>query len=103
MFLSPTISRQIVQEAIDLGRATELQVTKHITSNYGGIILDNAALVEQYWPLGAKAPSNIDAHAQNMTVVPGPTQHQASDRPVSTPLPVWAGPSSQGLGTTTLP
>ena len=51
MFLSPKLISQIIQEAVDLGWNTELQVTKHITSNYGGSLLDNAALVEQHWPV----------------------------------------------------
>ena len=49
--MSPLLIRQAIQEAFDLGLKTELEVSKHITLVYGGVLLENAALIEQHWPI----------------------------------------------------
>ena len=52
-FMSPAMIHQVAQEALAIGWPTELEATEHITVNYGGPMLGNAAIVEQHWPLRA--------------------------------------------------
>ena len=49
--MSPTLIRQSILECLDLGLKTELEVAKHLTILYGGLLTENAALTEQHWPI----------------------------------------------------
>ena len=46
--MSPVLIKQDIQEALDPGLMTELEASKHLTVRYGGLLLGNAALVEQH-------------------------------------------------------
>ena len=62
MDTSPHVIKQVAREALSLGLSAELEVSKSITRNYGGPLLENAAIAEQHWPIAASvnpAPNNI--------------------------------------------
>ena len=62
--MSPLLIQQAIREAWDLGLSTELEASRHLTLTYGGLLLDNAALVEQHWPiLGPKPTPKPDTTA----------------------------------------
>ena len=95
--MSPSLMRQAVQEALDLGRGggAELEATKHIALNYGGRLVGNAALVEQHWPTGHgcnalpnptatadPTPYSISPPPTVLTIQPLPTPPPPTDKPV---------------------
>ena len=67
--MSPTLIKQAIFERLDLGLKTELEVSKHMTVLYGGLLMGNASLVEQHWPLAGSTRTP----AQPTHFVQGPT------------------------------
>ena len=49
--MSPVLIKQAIGECFDLGLKKELDVSKHLTVMYGGLLMENAVLVEQHWPI----------------------------------------------------
>ena len=55
--MSPLLIKQAIREALESGMASELEASRHLTILYGGLLLENATLVEQHRPiLGPKIP-----------------------------------------------
>ena len=97
--MSPTMIKQVIQEALGLGLQSELEVPKHITVNYGGPLLENAALVEKHWPIFATVNTNTDPQKQtdasaipnNPLLTPKPLEHPAqTNTTLGDPSPLLA-------------
>ena len=73
--MSPKLIQQAIQEAWGLGIRAELDVSRHLTALFGGSLLENAALIEQHWPL--LGPQRD--HAQ--PPVPTPSQNPVRTSP----------------------
>ena len=88
--MSPTMIRQVLQEALALGLQTELEVSKHITANYGAPLLENAALVEQHWPLAVNvtqaSPPAVSHPSTGKTYDRAPSGHLPSPTTSINPL-----------------
>ena len=90
--MSPLLIRQAIQEATDLGLKTELEISKHLTLVYGGVLIENAALVEQHWPIMGPQPGVPAAGvSQSSTPLtprkPDSTLHpHRFSRPISAPI-----------------
>ena len=55
--MPPTLIKQAIQDCLGLCLKKELDVFKHLTVSYGGLLMENAALVDQHWP-PSSSPQN---------------------------------------------